>query len=124
MSLFRVALVLSLGIAVMPSDEAQQKRLYQNAAAAAYWTATFCDRNGATCDTASSLWATFLRKAEFAGQLVYDVAQHYSAGGEGGAGVEPASLGSRALERSTDRGTLKPDDLRPEWRGAIVRQGA
>ncbi len=47
MSLFKVAMVLSLGIAVMPSDEAQQKRLYQNAAAAAYWTATFCDRNGA-----------------------------------------------------------------------------
>ncbi len=124
MSLFRVAMALSLGIAVMPSDEAQQKRLYQNAAAAAYWTATFCDRNGATCDTASSLWATFLRKAEFAGQLVYDVAQRYSAGAEGGASVEPASLGARALERSTERGTLKQDDLRPEWRGVIVRQGA
>lgn len=124
MSLFKVAMVLSLGIAVMPSDEAQQKRLYQNAAAAAYWTATFCDRNGQTCDTASSLWATFLRKAEFAGQLVYDVAQHYSAGAEGAASVEPASYGSRALERSTDRGTLRPEDLRPEWRGMSVRQGA
>jgi hypothetical protein len=114
MSLFRVAIVLSLGIAVMPSDRAQQERLYERAATAALWTATFCDRNSETCDTASTLWDTFLKKAEFAGQLAYDVAQRYASPGAATA-YAPASYKSQ--------GTLRPEDLRPTWRGLPVRQG-
>lgn len=120
MSLFRLAIVLSLGIAVMPSDEAQQRRLYDNASAAAHWTATFCERNTTTCVTTVTVFDTFLRKAQFAGQLLYDVAVHYVAPGDGEAAVAPASFEQSQLER----GTLNPDDLEPAWRGAAAGQGA
>jgi len=112
MSLFRIAVVLSLGVAVMPSDKAQQEELYTRAAAAAYWTATYCDRNASTCETAAQVWDVFLRKAEFAGKLAYDVALRYTSDGTAGSAVQQAS----------DRGTLKPDDLTPLWR-AELRQG-
>lgn len=110
MSLFRIAIVLSLGVAVMPSERAQQDELYQRAAAAAHWTATYCDRNGQHCELAGDLWDAFLRKAEFAGKMAYDVALRTAAQQDGGAVTQPISV-----EKA--RGTLSPDDLRPDWRG-------
>ena len=74
MSLFRIAVVLSLGVALMPSDKEQQAALYDRAAIAAHWTITYCDRNGPQCEMAGQLWDVFLAKAQFAGQLAYDVA--------------------------------------------------
>jgi hypothetical protein len=121
MSLFRTAIILSLGIAVLPSDKAQQERLYQQAAGAAHWTVTFCDRNGQTCDNATALWAVFVRKAEFAGKLAYDMAQRYAAGETTAAA--PASFERDAATVQPMRGTLTPDDLRPAWRGSATRQG-
>jgi hypothetical protein len=106
MSLFRIAIVLSLGVAVMPSDKAQQEQLYERAASAAHWTATYCDRNGPTCETAGEVWDAFLRKAEFAGKLAYDVAMRYTADEAHGLFPTPTSA----------KGTLQPNDLRPDWR--------
>jgi hypothetical protein len=117
MSLFRTAIVLSLGVALMPSDRAQQEQLYERAAAAAHWTATFCDRNGQTCENAALAWDVFVAKAQFAGQLAYDVAHRYMAEEAGGI-VAPASYSPKA------HGTLKPDDLRPDWRGDGSPDGA
>jgi hypothetical protein len=116
MSLFRIAMVLSLGVAVMPSDKAQQEQLYERAAAAAHWTATYCDRNGATCDTAAKVWDVFLAKAEFAGKLAYDVAMRYTADEAANGPVQPVA--------DRTRGTLRPDDLRPNWRADMRGGGA
>jgi hypothetical protein len=63
MSLFRIAAVLSLGVAVMPSDEEQQDALYERAATAAHWTITYCDRNAQQCEAAGDVWNAFVRKA-------------------------------------------------------------
>jgi hypothetical protein len=109
MSLFRIAVVLSLGVAVMPSDKAQQEALYERAATAAYWTMTYCDRNGPHCEMAGEFWDAFLRKAEFAGKLAYDVALRSS--------LENATAGSTSPIPANARGTLNSDDLRPDWRG-------
>ena len=106
MSLFRIAVVLSLGVAVMPSDQEQQDALYERAATAAHWTITYCDRNGQQCEMAGEVWDAFLRKAQFAGKLAYDVAVRSSI--EDGGSARPIL--------ANDRGTLKPDDLRPDWR--------
>lgn len=108
MSLFRIAVVLSLGVAVMPSDQEQQEALYQRAATAAHWTMTYCDRNGRQCEMAGDAWDAFLRKAQFAGKLAYDVAIRTSLEGEPSDKLAP--------QLATDRGTLKPEDLRPDWR--------
>src|SRR5262249_41017193 len=116
MSLFRIAVVLSLGVALMPSDREQQEQIYEKAATAAHWTLTFCDRNGQTCETAGVMWATFLKKAEFAGRMAYDIAQRASADG-------PA-VPSNGAPVSKASGTLRPDDLEPVWRGAPDRGGA
>ena len=115
MSLFRIAIVLSLGVAIMPSDREQQEELYTRAATAAHWTMTFCDRNAKTCEVSAGLWDAFLKKAEFAGKLVYDVALHTSAAGEADAKAIPAS--------ADGRGTLNPQDLQPDWRGERTEQG-
>lgn len=109
MSLFRIAIVLSLGVAVMPSDREQQEALYERAATAAHWTMTYCDRNGQQCEMANDLWDAFLRKAQFAGKLAYDVAVRASS--------DSLARDPLAPQLATDRGTLKDDDLRPNWRG-------
>lgn len=106
MSLFRIAVVLSLGVAVMPSDQEQQEALYERAASAAYWTMTYCDRNGQQCEAAGELWDAFLRKAQFAGKLAYDVAIRSTLD----------ESGSLNPILANDRGTLRPEDLRPGWR--------
>lgn len=116
MSLFRMAVVLSLGVALMPSDREQQDALYERAATAAHWTLTYCDRNGAQCVMAGEVWEAFLRKAEFAGKLAYDVALRSS--GEEVQRDPTAPISAKA------RGTLSPEDLRPGWRGAPDLGGA
>lgn len=113
MSLFRIAAVLSLGVAVMPSDEEQQAALYQRAATAAHWTITYCDRNAQQCETAGYLWDAFVRKAQFAGKLAYDVAI---------ASSETIRQDPLLPQLASDRGTLRSGDLEPTWRGD-KRQG-
>ena len=117
MSLFRVAIVLSLGVAVMPSEKAQQEELYARAAAAAHWTMTYCDRNGTQCEMAGQLWDVFLRKAEFAGKMAYDVALQAAATEHDVLDTSAAPIPAKA------RGTLRADDLRPDWRGETGRSG-
>lgn len=117
MSLFRIAVVLSLGVAVMPSDPAQQAALYERAATTAHWTMTYCDRNGRQCEIAGALWETFLAKAQFAGKLAYDVAIKASDRDS----VVPQSTGPQP---ASAQGTLAPDDLRPAWRGGSNFGGA
>ena len=75
---------------------------------------TYCDRNGQQCEMAGELWGAFLRKAEFAGKLAYDVALRAAAQSEDGARIEPAKA----------RGTLQPSDLQPNWRGSPDQGGA
>lgn len=113
MSLFRIAVVMSLGVAVMPSDEEQQAALYQRAATAAHWTMTYCDRNGQQCEMAGQVWDSFLRKAQFAGKLAYDVAIHASS--------DTLQKDPLSPQLASDRGTLKLDDLEPVWRGDAKR---
>lgn len=121
MGLIRNATVLACGVMLLPSDPQQQEQLFQKAASAAYWTATFCDRNATTCETASAAWGTFVAKAQFAGKLAYDAAQRYASQQEGG--LAPAEFrpgdGARIIS-----GTLQPHDLEPQWRGAARAGGA
>lgn len=113
MSLFRIAVVLSLGVAIMPSDKEQQEALYERAATAAHWTMTYCDRNGQQCVMAGEVWDAFLAKAQFAGKLAYDVAVRTS--------VESAQSKLLSPQLASDRGTLKADDLQPDWRSGVKR---
>lgn len=128
MSLFRTAFVIGVAVALMPTDQAQQARLYEQAATAAHWTATFCDRNAATCTTASEVWATFVKKAEFGAKLTYDLAVHYAAQPNEGTGSydnpSPQPAWTQPPLQQPTRGTLTPLDLQPAWRAAPVRQGA
>ena len=116
MSLFRIAVVLSLGVAVMPSEQEQQEALYERAATAAHWTITYCDRNTRQCEVAGDLWDAFLKKAEFAGRLAYDVAIRSAMDTVPESGTQQAS--------DKGRGTLQPADLAPGWRGLDRPNGA
>jgi hypothetical protein len=108
MSLLRIGILVAVVIAVLPEDEQQQARLYDRAASAVRWTATFCDRNGPTCTKAGELWSTFVAKARFGAQMAYALALKYSRGD--GEAVVPATF-------APSDGTLTPEDLKPDWRG-------
>jgi Family of unknown function (DUF5330) len=108
MSIIRVGVLVALVVAVLPADKQQQAQLYDRAATAVHWTATFCDRNGATCAQAGDLWSAFVKKAQFGAQMAYELALKYSKS-------ENDYLSPTA---GYSQGTLTPDDLVPAWRGS------
>jgi hypothetical protein len=108
MSLLRIGIFVALVIAVLPEDKEQQSRLYERAANAVHWTATFCDRNGRTCTQAANVWQAFVRKARFGAEMAYDLAVKYARSGNDSAPAD-ALLPTK--------GTLTPEDLEPAWRG-------
>lgn len=114
MSLIRVGILVAAVVAVLPADRQQQARLYDRAATAVHWTATFCDRNGPTCAQAASLWSAFLTKAQFGAQMAYELAQRYTK-------PERGYLAPVAASPAID--TLTPEDLEPAWRGHGGRRG-
>lgn len=137
MSLFRSAILVSAVIALMPSDPGQQEKLQKTVAGAAQWSLTFCERNTRTCETASSAWATFKEKAEFAAGMAYTVAMSHVFSGTGlttastafepltrrdGSAPKPASM-RLDPPLSSARGTLTDHDMRPDWRGTTSRKG-
>jgi hypothetical protein len=124
MSLFRTIAVVTIGVALLPSDPAQQEKFYERAVAAAHWTVTFCDRNQKTCEGAGEAWETLKAKAGFGIQVATDLAQkQYS---EEEAPVEPAKTAKapqrRVLETGSTKGTLKSSDLKPAWRGPTAEK--
>ena len=110
MSLVRIGILVALVVAVLPADKEQQSRLYDRAANAVHWTATFCDRNGETCVQAATLWSAFVTKAQFGAQMAYELAVKYTGDGQQDY-LSP-------VDASTHEGTLTPQDLQPKWRGA------
>ncbi len=116
MSLLRVGILVALVVAVLPADKEQQSRLYDRAADAVHWTATFCDRNGPTCKQAASLWSAFVAKAQFGAHMAYELAVQYSGRDKGDGYLSPADADSA-------QGTLTPQDLQPAWRGETSNNG-
>jgi hypothetical protein len=110
MSLLRLAFWLALLLLLLPTDAQQQARLSSFVSTATQRIATFCNRNGKTCETGAEVWAIFLRKAEFGMRLVGDLL------GTGGRQDPPPALDRRA-GKTDARGTLSPSDLyHPPWR--------
>lgn len=121
MSIVRVGIIVAIVVAVLPADKEQQARLYQRAADAVHWTATFCDRNGPTCEQANDLWAAFVQKARFGAEMAYELAVRYTANDKG-AHLDAAPMRPEAVSPASARhGTLTREDLEPVWRG---RDGA
>jgi hypothetical protein len=118
MGLLRIATIVAVGVALLPSDRDQQQRLYERASATAQWVVTFCDRNGPTCAKGQELWSQFLAKAEFGAKLAYDMMrERQGVGEETGRVFAPA-----VLERNND--TLTPLDKKPPWRGKSANKGS
>lgn len=129
MFFFRTTLLLGLGVLVLPTDEASQARVYSSAKTAMSWTMTFCDRNAATCTQGRQLWAVFLKKAEFGAKMAYDLISERNAQTAAQTVDAPAATPSKVAPNHPAtmlpaRGTLKPSDLEPSWRGKVARAGA
>ena len=118
--MFFIKLTFWLGLAVLllPTDAQQQARLYTTAVSAVERATTFCDRNPATCTTAASAWATFLKKAEFGARLVGDM---ISSGGRQVPDASPAPKHNTGAD-AAPRGTLSSADMQPAWRGPSARR--
>lgn len=110
MSIFKAGILVAVVVAVLPTDRAQQQALYDRAATAVHWTATFCDRNGTTCEQAGVLWDGFVTKAKFGAAMAYELAMRQAGQDTSRSLIEP-TVDMRP------RGTLRSDDLEPAWRG-------
>lgn len=128
MGLFKTAVIAGVVIALMPTERGQQSHMADQVAAAAKWTVTYCDRNAQTCAQAAQAWGVFVKKAEFAAKLAYDVAQEHLSKDAADSRREPVREqphGSVTVrpQPALERGTLSSQDLQPAWRGH-TRPGA
>ena len=114
MSLIKTAFWLGLVVLILPTDQQQQARLMTTASAAVERVTTFCNRNVSTCATGAQVWATFVKKAEFGFHMSMDL---ISKRGEHRDGNAPAAIKVHTQPVAPQRGTLKPGDLQPAWRG-------
>lgn len=111
MSILKTGILVAVVVAILPTDRQQQAALYDRTASAVHWAATFCDRNGPTCDQAGVVWDGFVEKAKFGAAMAYELVTKNSGGERRPALIEPTV-------DLTPRGTLRQDDLEPSWRGA------
>lgn len=116
MGLFRLAVVVAVGVSLLPAEREKQDQLYERAAQAANWTLTFCDRNAETCAKATTFWEEFAKKAEFGAKLAYDVMRDQQAPDEDEKVVAPAHY-ENSESSTLSPGTLTPNDVKPAWRG-------
>jgi hypothetical protein len=123
MFLVRLAFWVGLIVLLLPTDERQQARLYETATNAVERTTTFCERNARVCVVTADLWATFLKKAEFGGRLVIDLASRRWQEEPQGLPTQPAAIRNQPAGHGPARGTLQPSDLAPPWRGQVQRTG-
>jgi hypothetical protein len=111
-------------VLLMPTDEGQQARLYETAAATVERATTFCDRNPNTCAAGSELWTTFIKKAEFAARMAIELVNNRNRHPEplpSGPASDSAGVQPRLGAQPASRGTLTPADLGPAWRGRLSR---
>ena len=124
MFLIRTTLLVGLGVLVLPTDEASQARVYGGAKTAMNWTMTFCERNAETCVQGRQAWAVFLKKAEFGAKMAFDLISERNtqtaAAPQSAAQPSAPAKPAKAVNETTgrQRGTLKPGDLEPAWRGS------
>jgi len=125
MFIIRSAFWIALIIALIPSDPAQQAKMYQTASYAVHRAATFCDRNAAVCDSAHAYWGLFKEKAAVGARMLGDLVNERMmapaapdrATQYGGREITPI------LERSAPSSeTLRPADRAPEWRSRARTQ--
>jgi hypothetical protein len=119
MFLTRMAFWVGIAVLLLPTDQHQQTRVYDTAAAAVERISTFCDRNPKICATGSDLWVGFVKKAEFGAHMAFDLMYSRARSAQESPAAQPASDMDRTERHSPPvaRGTLKPDDLAPAWRG-------
>ena len=140
MSLFRTAIVLSVGVMLLPTDERRQAELTGAVGAAVERGMTFCERNPAACAAGHEVWTTFLRKAEYGVSLASRIARDQMSAQPGTpdafrserTAIEPAPASesnrptASSPRRSTSDGdviqparrTLSRADAAPQWAGA------
>lgn len=122
MGLFKTAVIAGVVIAIMPTERGQQSHMAEQVASAAKWAVTYCDRNPQQCVQAAEAWAVFVKKAEFAAKLGYDVLQEHLNKATSDRNAESQPVSARPAP-AFERGTLSKDDLQPAWRGH-ARPGA
>lgn len=117
MSLIKTAFWLGLVVLILPTDQQQQARLMTTASAAVERATTFCNRNVSTCAIGAQVWATFVKKAEFGFLMAMDL---IGKRGERRDGDTPSTIKVQTQPVPPQRGTLKPGDIQPAWRGQTV----
>jgi hypothetical protein len=124
MGLLRIAAVVAVGVALLPSDRDQQQRLYERAGSTAEWVFTFCERNAETCTKGSELWSQFVTKAQFGAKLAYDMMSERQGAGNETAAADHDDRPYKPAVLEREMGTLTPLDKEPQWRGKKANKGS
>lgn len=124
MGLLRIATIVAVGVALLPSDHDQQQRLYDRAGATAQWALTFCNRNPDTCAKGSELWSQFVAKAQFGAKLAYDMMSERQSAGDKTASNQDDDRPYKPAMLERDMGTLTPLDKEPSWHGKKTSKGS
>ena len=122
MFLIRTAFWMGVVVLLLPTDKQQQTKLVDTASTAIERLTTFCDRNQQTCAKGAELWAVAKTKAEFGVRMAIDLINERGNKGPN-EGVRAAATQAPAGRLQPTRDTLRPDDLKPAWRGS-QRTGA
>lgn len=148
MFLVRSAFWLVVLILLIPTDEAQQKKMYGTAQAAVEDIRSFCDRNPDTCATGQNLFNVLVQKAQYGAQMVQTLVNEHATGASSSqppanilasdtAGMPAPSAvmpvpqaempapSAVPIEptpwiQTEQQNTLKPADLQAEWSGPNV----
>jgi hypothetical protein len=123
----RTFFLLGVTVYLLPSDPARQDAFMKSASKAFEYTTTVCEREPQFCARANSVYEDLKSKAHFGAGVVYTLVTSYQPSGEveaeeaDGRPALPASTSrwdGTTRRMPTNRGTLKPGDLAPAWRGS------
>lgn len=118
MFIIRTAIWLGIVVMLVPSDPEAQKRLADTVRNGIAQVSTTCERQPAACQQASAAWTAFKAKAETVGRLAFNLAMEQMtpspAAQPAASSLKPAAAD---VPRTRSQGTLREDDLIPQWRG-------
>ena len=102
MLIIRGAFWLGVAVMLLPTEERNQAKLMSTVVATTERVLTFCDRNAMLCQKSAEYGAIFLKKAEFGGRMLMDIA------------TERARINAEPQQAATQReGAPKPARLEP-----------
>ncbi len=127
MFIIRGAFWLGVAVMLLPTEERNQTKLMSTVVSTTERVLTFCDRNPILCQKSAEYGALFLKKAEFGGRMLMDIANERARiNGEPQQAAKPARLEPTTAPVSPSAGptAVAPMKVKTETIGKPARSAA